>query len=182
MSEKGHNNLWAPWRIGFMQSLSQQEAGKAPADCFFCEAAAADAPQAARDDHMVLRRTSHAVLMMNRYPYVNGHILVAPRRHVADLGDLEPAERHAVMDGIDLAARALRAGMNAQGYNVGFNVGKCAGAAVPGHVHAHVVPRWHGDTNFMEVLGGVRVIPQALQDSYATLRDTLETILAQAKP
>ena len=176
MADRGRDNLWAPWRIGFMQTLTHRDTREDPAGCFFCEAAR-DTQARDPDPHLLLHRGAHAVLLMNRYPYVNGHILVAPCRHVADLDDLEPEECHALMDGLQLAARALRRGMNAQGYNVGFNVGRCAGAALPGHVHAHVVPRWHGDTNFMEVLGGVKVIPQALEDSYATLLETVRELL-----
>ena len=176
MSEKGRDNLWAPWRLGFMRELASGGQQPKPG-CFFCGAAAEDATTETLEAEMVLHRGEHALLLMNRYPYVNGHVLVAPRRHVATLNDLETAERHAVMDGVALAAQAVSEAMNAQGYNVGFNVGKCAGAAVPGHIHAHVVPRWHGDTNFMELLGGVKVIPQALEDSYATIRDAVERLI-----
>lgn len=164
--------LWAPWRISFMRQLGQQDtdtpAGKP--SCFLCDVADPDATDAFLAEQRVLHRSEHAVMLMNRYPYVNGHLLVAPRKHVVDLTDLEPPERHGVMDLIDLAARTLRRAVDCQGYNVGFNVGKCAGAALPGHVHAHIVPRWHGDTNFMELLGGVKVIPQALDDCYADLQ------------
>lgn len=169
MSTPPRNNLWAPWRIDFMRQLSASSAA-APEGCFFCECARPDASAEALEKQCVLHRTPHALLMLNRYPYVNGHLLVAPTRHVPDLTDLPPDARQGVMDLIALGADALKRALDCQGYNVGFNVGRCAGAAVPGHVHAHVVPRWHGDTNFMEVLGGVKVIPQALEDCYADLK------------
>ncbi|MEM7576996.1 MAG: HIT domain-containing protein [Planctomycetota bacterium] len=178
MSTPSRKNLWAPWRIDFMRQLSESPDDASGGGCFFCDCAAEDASDALLEDQMVLHRTEHAVLLLNRYPYVNGHLLVAPRKHVADLSDLPADMRHGVMDLISLGADCLKRAMNCQGYNVGFNVGKCAGAAVPGHVHAHIVPRWHGDTNFMEMLGGVKVIPQALEDCYADLKRALAETLA----
>lgn len=175
--------LWAPWRIEFMRQLNGNPGSAGAADgedgrrCFLCEAAAPDATPEALTAQHVLYRTEHAVLMMNRYPYVNGHLLVAPAAHVTDLTELTAEARHAMSDLADLGARALQRALNCQGYNLGSNVGRCAGAAVPGHVHTHVVPRWHGDTNFMDVLGGVRVIPQALEDCYAEVNAAVAALL-----
>ncbi len=168
-------NLWAPWRIEFMRTLADDAAPDR--GCFLCEVSAADASAQTLADQHVLYRNEHAVLLMNRYPYVNGHLLVAPAQHVGDLTDLSPEARHAVTDLIDLGAQALKRALSAQGYNAGCNVGRCAGAALPGHVHAHVVPRWHGDTNFMELIGGVKVIPQALEDCYADLHRAVEALV-----
>lgn len=158
-----------------MKSLAETASDAEPADrgCFLCDCAASDAEPAVLAEQHVLHRTEHAILMLNRYPYVNGHLLVAPTTHVLDLSDLPRDTRHGVSDLIDLGARALRRATNCQGYNVGFNVGRCAGAALPGHVHAHIVPRWHGDTNFMELLGGVKVIPQAVEDCYGALKEAV---------
>lgn len=181
MSTAGRKNLWAPWRIDFMRQLGGESAdadSSGPPRCFFCDCSAEDASEELLTEQMVLHRSPHAILLMNRYPYVNGHLLVAPRMHVSDLADVPAEMRHGVMDLITLGADALRRTLDCQGYNVGFNVGKCSGAAVPGHVHAHIVPRWHGDTNFMEMLGGVKVIPQALEDCYADLKKTVAGLVA----
>ncbi|MEM1445747.1 MAG: HIT domain-containing protein [Planctomycetota bacterium] len=176
MSTQPRKNLWAPWRIDFMRQLGSGETDAKPT-CFFCDCADPDASEELLAQERVLHRTRHAIMLLNRYPYVNGHLLVAPRQHVSDLNDLPAEVRHGVMDLIALGAECLKLALDCQGYNVGFNVGKCSGAAVPGHVHAHIVPRWHGDTNFMEMIGGVKVIPQALDDCYADLQKALATLL-----
>ena len=168
-SDQKHDYLQAPWRMDYIRSLEK------PADadgCFLCRAAAAgraDDPGAARRDGLVLWETEHVVCVINRYPYTNGHLLVAPRRHVAsieDLGDDEALDLHRQ------SARAiglLRDAMSPQGFNLGINLGRCAGAGLPGHLHRHVVPRWSGDVNFMAVVGDVRVVPQAVGRLYDDL-------------
>jgi len=113
------------------------------------------------------------MLLMNRFPYTNGHMLAAPIDHVADISDLTAGQRAGLMELGELASRLLRRAMNAQGVNLGMDLGRCAGAGVPGHVHMHAVPRWSGDVNFMQVTGRVRVIPQAVEDSYHALRRAL---------
>ena len=134
--------------------------------CFLCDAFRL------RDDraHLVLRRGRTCAVLLNRYPYNNGHLMIAPLRHAAGLTDLTAAERHEMMDLADEAIRALRAVIRPEGFNVGVNLGKAAGAGLDRHVHLHVVPRWSGDTNFMPVTAGVKVIPQALDDLWARLR------------
>ena len=169
-------NLWAPWRMSYLQQLGT-DAAPAPGDCFLCAAGGDDADARALG---VLHRTEHGVLMMNRYPYTNGHLLVAPRAHVPDLCDLSPADRAALMELADLGCRALRRSLNCQGFNVGANLGAAAGAGVPGHLHLHVVPRWLGDTNFMDVVGEVRVIPQALEEATALIAAAVEAELADS--
>ncbi len=165
-------NLWAPWRLGYLQQLGVDEA-PAASGCFLCAAGKACLDDHAKASQGVLHRTDHGTLLLNRYPYTNGHLLVAPHGHVPDLFDLEPAQRADLMELVDLGCRALRRGVNCQGFNVGANLGAAAGAGVPGHLHLHVVPRWLGDTNFMDVVGQVRVIPQALEESYDTLRQAV---------
>jgi len=171
-------NLWAPWRISYVKTLTDQPAeGEAGSPgCFLCDAAdAAGSTSDQSADHRLLC-DERGLMMLNRYPYTNGHLLVAPPEHVADLSDLAAQRQAGLMELIDLANRLLQTALNPQGMNIGLNIGRCAGAGLPGHVHFHVVPRWHGDVNFMNVVGGVRVIPQALEESYRILRDTLQTM------
>jgi ATP adenylyltransferase len=167
-------NLWAPWRIDYMKRLG--ESGPATddsSDCFLCEAAACEpGTDEARRRH-VLRRDERGVLLMNLYPYTHGHLLVACDGHVGDLAELTGAQRAGLMELTCLGQRLLDAAINPHGFNIGINQGRCAGAGVPGHVHMHVVPRWNGDTNFLTVFGKVRVIPQALEESYDWLLETL---------
>ena len=155
--------LFAPWRMDYIRSLG----GKTGSDgkgsdgsCFLCEAAAADGDAVRRDRH-VLWQTEQTVVLLNRYPYANGHLLVAPRRHLADLEELTPAELADVGAQTVEVVRLLKSTVSAQGFNVGINLGRIAGAGVPGHLHQHVVPRWGGDTNFMHVVGEVSVVPEA---------------------
>jgi len=106
---------------------------------------------------------------MNRYPYTNGHLLVAPRAHKADLEELLPEEKIDLVDQTTEAVRLLKRAVSAQGFNIGINIGRCAGAGVPGHLHQHVVPRWAGDVNFMSVVGEVQVVPEAISQMYTEL-------------
>jgi len=170
-------NLWAPWRIGYLEGLADDTADQ-PEDrtCFLCEAVRDGLSESQLSDRLVLVSDQRGVLMLNRYPYINGHLLAAPRRHVGDLADLTPTQRADLMELAVLGQQALRQVMNPQGFNIGMNLGRCAGAGVPGHAHLHVVPRWHGDVNFMRVVGEVRVIPQALATSYSALKKAVERI------
>ena len=155
--------LWAPWRLDYIKSVSD-----GPRECFLCSAAKTPEQDEA---NLVVARSANCLLMLNKYPYVNGHLLVAPYRHEAGLVDLPTAERAEMMELLVHAQRLLEQIANPQGFNLGLNLGQCAGAGVPGHVHAHIVPRWAGDTNFMSVVGQVRIIPQALQETYRALRE-----------
>ncbi len=151
-------SIWAPWRLEYIQSVTGEKSG-----CFLCDAS--------RDtDHdrsnLVIARTDIALLMLNRYPYVNGHLLVAPYAHVAQLADMPPDHRAALMELAVHGQRLLEVTMNPQGFNIGINIGRCAGAGLPGHIHLHIVPRWNGDINFMTTVGQVRVIPEALESAY----------------
>ena len=160
--------LFAPWRMDYIRSLGGQR--KESDGCFLCEAAAA-ADDSARRGRLVLWQTNHVVVLLNRYPYANGHLLVAPRRHAADLEELTPDELADVATQTVEVVRLLKTAVSAQGFNVGINLGRIAGAGVPGHLHQHVeqavgvphvvvVPRWGGDTNFMHVVGEVSVVPE----------------------
>lgn len=168
----GENLLWAPWRLDYIRSVASGNEG-----CFLCQYAAA--PDA-DSGHLVIARSPHALLVMNKFPYVNGHLLVAPYRHAADLGDLSAEERSSMMELAAHAQKLLFGAMNPQGYNIGINQGRCAGAGLPGHVHMHVVPRWSGDVNFMSVVGQVRVIPQALEQAYSQLHAEHQRLVSAA--
>ena len=157
-----HRNLWAPWRMEYIDSLANEDAG-----CFLCR----DRDHPADDrQQLVLWRGEHSFVVLNRFPYTSGHLLVAPLAHQATLGELDDPTlleiQHHLVHTQELLSQAIRA----QGFNVGINVGRCAGAGLPGHLHYHIVPRWNGDTNFMPVFAGVRVIPQSLTDLYDHLQ------------
>jgi ATP adenylyltransferase len=154
--------LYAPWRLDYIKSVSD-----GPKECFLCDAAKHPESDAA---NLVLARTPLCLLMLNKYPYVNGHLLVAPYRHAPTPVECTAEERAQMMELLNVGQQALMLAMNPQGYNMGFNIGKCAGAGVPGHIHGHIVPRWNGDINFMTILGNVRVIPQAIEQAYEQLK------------
>lgn len=171
-----HQNLWAPWRMSYLRSLVDGKPVQEPRGCFICDAANADPGSDTARGLLVLQRSEHGLLMMNRYPYSNGHIMAAPRKHVADISDLSAEERAGLMELADRGNRLLRKVLHCQGVNLGMNLGRCAGAGVPGHCHMHLVPRWNGDVNFMQTVAEARVIPQALEESYQMLLDGLDTI------
>ncbi|MDB5173588.1 MAG: phosphorylase [Phycisphaerales bacterium] len=156
--------LYAPWRMDYIRSLHQPGTDA----CFICEAAAATTDEQRRE-RLVLWTTPHAVVLMNRYPYANGHLLVAPRAHKADPEELTADEHLDLSQQVTAAVKLLRRAVSAQGFNLGVNLGRCAGAGVPGHLHHHVVPRWGGDVNFMGVVGEVRVIPEAISKLHTEL-------------
>ncbi|WP_428389974.1 HIT family protein [Mucisphaera sp.] len=158
--------LWAPWRIDY---LREQVSGPSEGVCFLCRGCDGALSADELAEAMVITRWRGIVVMMNRFPYTNGHLLVAPGDHVGTLSELSAERRGDLMEAIGWAESLVRIAVAAQGVNVGFNLGRCAGAAVPGHLHAHVVPRWHGDVNFMETVGRARVMPQALEAAYADM-------------
>ncbi|MGH7772566.1 MAG: HIT family protein [Candidatus Binatia bacterium] len=151
--------LWAPWRMTYIEDDTKKEG------CIFCDKfKGADARST-----LVLAQTAHSVVMLNKYPYNNGHLLLAPKRHAGRLSSLLLEEyadlSQALRGSVDILLKVLKPG----GINVGMNLGRCAGAGVEDHLHWHVVPRWEGDTNFMPVVGEVRVMPQHLLESYDRL-------------
>ena len=153
--------LWAPWRMEYIRS---EKAG----GCIFCEKVGED-----RDaENLILFRGRYHFIIMNAYPYNNGHLMIAPYAHVAALEDLPPETRHEMMDLAARCARALKASFHPDALNAGFNLGAAAGAGIADHMHMHVVPRWNGDTNFMPVLGEVRVISEALNSTWKRLKET----------
>jgi ATP adenylyltransferase len=136
-------------------------------DCIFCEYAHAGAVCARKN--LVLHSSEHAYVVMNRYPFASGHLLVVPNRHASDLGALPDQEYSALFSLVRATVERLRRALRAEGINVGINLGDVAGAGIAEHLHVHVVPRWKGDTNFMPVLADVRVMPQHLEETYQEL-------------
>jgi ATP adenylyltransferase len=152
------NPLWAPWRMEYILAV------KAPdRPCIFC--GVASAPQDELRERHVVCVTEHAFVMLNRYPFASGHLLVVPFAHVQDLEQLEPEVHDALFRLVRETAVRLRRAVRAEALNVGLNLGAVAGAGVAEHLHVHVVPRWSGDTNFMPVLADTRVVPQALEET-----------------
>ena len=160
-----NTNLWAPWRMEYIRLL---EDGVNDDDCFLCSYS--QNPDRDGENH-VIWRNDRCMTLFNRFPYSNGHLLIAPHVHAAELHELDDATLCALMRQVADAQQLLGETSNPQGFNVGMNFGRCAGAGLPGHVHAHVVPRWEGDTNFMPILGNVRVIPESIDALYAKMRE-----------
>jgi ATP adenylyltransferase len=163
------DQLWAPWRLAYVANPKPKPADSAGDDCFICRGLAATNDQA----NLIALRTELAVVVLNRFPYNNGHLLIAPKAHKPRPEDLSPAETLEVQDTISRMIRLLEKRMSPDGFNVGLNLGKAAGAGLPGHLHWHVVPRWFGDTNFMPVLADARVIVQSLDSLWELVRDEL---------
>ncbi len=170
-----HRQLWAPWRLAYIKpdapaespaprSLSLLPGGDA--ECFICRAVADIADR----ENLVVGRGLHTVCVLNRYPYNNGHLLIAPKLHKARLDDLSSEEQLECVEQLAAYVARLERLVAAQGFNIGLNLGRVAGAGLPGHLHWHLVPRWQGDTNFMPALAGVRVIPQSLDALWELLR------------
>ena len=153
--------LWAPWRMAYV-------AGEAPAadGCFLCEAIAGVDDEAS----LVVDRAALTITLLNRYPYSSGHVMVVPTRHVKDARELRPEEGGALFAGAQSALAAIDAALHPDGFNVGLNLGVAAGSSVD-HLHLHVVPRWAGDTNFMPVIGDVKVLPELLDTTAKRLRE-----------
>ena len=158
------HSLHAPWRIEYLRSLDKPDTG----ECFLCNAAKV-ASDEQRRQLLVLWTTETSIVMLNRFPYVNGHLLVAPKAHLADMEQLDDAGLLDLQKQSTEAVKLLKRALSPQGFNIGINLGRCAGAGVPGHLHQHIVPRWAGDTNFISVVGDVRIIPQATQQLYDEL-------------
>jgi ATP adenylyltransferase len=162
------DRLYSPWRLSYVTTASEPVPG-----CIFCNAAAAE-----HDDALVVARGRSAFVILNLYPYNSGHLMIVPNRHVASLAELSPEERADVMDLTARAEVAVTEVYRPQGLNIGVNLGKAAGAGIADHLHVHVVPRWTGDTNFMSVVGNVRVLPEEVPASVERLRPVFERLAA----
>jgi ATP adenylyltransferase len=157
--ERAMERIWAPWRMQFIRM-------KKTGACFLCENPGQD-----RDvQNYILYRGSANFVILNSYPYNPGHLMVAPYRHLASLEDLAEAERNEHFEIVNRCVRVLREEVKPEGFNIGMNLGKASGAGIAGHVHTHIVPRWHGDTNYMSVLADTKVVPEALAETYKRLK------------
>lgn len=158
--------IWAPWRIDYIVG-EEREPG-----CIFCSK-----PSSTDDDkNLIVHRANGAFTLMNKFPYTNGHLLVAPLRHAPDICELNIEENALVLQEVCRAIQVLRSVMRPDGFNMGINMGAVAGAGIEEHVHYHVVPRWHGDTNIMPVLADVKVIPEHLLSTCYKLRSGFERL------
>jgi ATP adenylyltransferase len=155
----GRRILWAPWRSTYVRR-SQRPA------CVFCESLG----EGCSSENLVLWRGERVFVMMNRFPYAPGHLMVAPTRHVGDLEGLSSRESHGLIRATRDSLRVLNRCLQPEGFNIGINLGKVAGAGYPEHLHVHIVPRWNGDFNFMPVLADTRVISEYLSETYGRLR------------
>ena len=163
--------LWAPWRYQYIRT-----AGAKSDSCIFCFG---KLDAAERKRRLILHAGRDAIVMLNRYPYNNGHLMVAPRRHVASPELLTRDERGIIAELVSECCVQLRKALNPSGLNVGANLGRSAGAGIADHMHWHIVPRWDGDTNFMPVLASTRVLSQDLESSFQMLAPLFKTIDAQ---
>jgi ATP adenylyltransferase len=150
--------LWAPWRIDYIIN-------KKPSTCIFCVTPDHESDR----EKLILYRTDLSLVMLNRYPYNNGHLMIAPFRHSADLNELSDEEMLDLFTTLRLSRNVLEKTASPQGFNIGINLGKAAGAGVDEHLHIHIVPRWNGDTNFMSVISDNRVMPENLRCTYEKL-------------
>lgn len=163
--ELERKNLWAPWRIGYVVGLAKGNG------CFICH----DLKHPGDDEkNLVLWRTDRSIVVLNRYPYNNGHLLIAPARHIGDLDQATDEELVELIKLVRESQRALSQAIQPHGFNVGMNFGRCGGAGLPDHLHIHVVPRWNGDTNFMTTCSGTDVISQSLTDLLEQLKRVSE--------
>src|SRR5436309_2202569 len=169
--KKELETLWAPWRVEYFE--------KEPRDLNFLSAAAQTSEDAA---HLVITRRKNAFLMMNRYPYAVGHLMAVPYRKTAELSVLGENEIVELWNLVTHAQALLRAAIKAQGFNVGLNLGECAGAGIVDYLHIHIVPRWRGDTNFMPILTGTRMLSEGLRALYDKLMEAQSKIEAQSRP
>ena len=160
------DRIWAPWRAHYIKTARPGP----DQECFLCHGLASDVDR----DNLVVKRSDHTIVVLNRFPYNNGHLLVAPRLHCGTLGELNGRDLLEPIETVQRMTVVLDRMLQPQGYNIGLNQGKAAGAGLPGHLHWHVVPRWDGDTNFMPILGNTKVIVESLDAFYERLLEELD--------
>jgi ATP adenylyltransferase len=160
------NHIWSPWRMDYIEKPKQKDR------CVFCYALAqSDGPE-----NLIIYRGTQAFVILNRYPYTSGHLMVVPFNHKPALGELNSATRTELMELTTAGIAALKQVYQPQGFNIGMNIGEAAGAGIEEHIHVHLVPRWFGDTNFMSSLGDVRVLPESLEDTYRRISEAWQTL------
>ena len=152
-------NLWSPWRSDYIDSIKEDQSG---GGCIFCAAFEKDISDLT---NLVVYKSKNTFVMMNLYPYNNGHLMIVPNRHIGSIDQISAKESHELMDELILAEKVLQKIYTPQGFNIGANLGRAGGAGIEEHIHFHLVPRWSGDTNFMPVIGEVKVISQDLAET-----------------
>ena len=156
--------LWAPWRLNYVKT-----ADKGNNECFICNAYESDPSEDKKN--LLLFRGKKALVILNKFPYNTGHLMVCPIRHTGDFLSLLPEELEELNKLIKKSIKVLKRAYNPDGFNIGLNLGKVSGGSVDTHIHYHIVPRWQGDTNFMPIIGGAKVIPQSLDETYEILKE-----------
>ncbi len=161
-------NIWAPWRLEYIEAVDHDQG------CFFCRYI-----ESKKNDkkNFVLFRSKHTFCLMNLFPYSNGHLMVAPYKHTGTFDALKENELADILISTRVAKQILKKSLKADGFNIGMNIGRVAGAGVEHHLHLHIVPRWHGDTNFMPVIGQTKVIPEAIQKTYQKLKKMYDSTI-----
>jgi len=165
------NHLWSPWRMEYIENTHKEDG------CVFCNAQA-EAEDGA--ENLITYRGEYAYVILNRFPYTSGHLMVIPFEHKPNLEELNAQTRAEMMELTSRCTTALNSIYRPQGFNIGVNIGEAAGAGVLGHVHIHIVPRWKGDTNFMSAVGGTRVLPEALEDTYKRVKAVFDSSLSDS--
>lgn len=156
--------IWAPWRNTYIKNIQKE------CDCFFCKMIQEEADE----KNLILFRGNQVFVVLNKFPYTNGHLMIVPYAHVANLTKLPPETKLELMELSTKSIDWLKSAMNPEGFNLGINLGKIAGAGLEGHIHMHVVPRWNGDSNFMTTLGETRIISESLESCYQSIKKVIE--------
>mgnify|MGYP003973423773 CR=1 FL=1 len=164
----GIQKLWAPWRMEYIDGIEMDKKEV----CIFCEKPAENEDE----KNFIVYRGKTCFIILNKYPYNNGHLMVVPYKHTSELADLDSETKLELMNLIELTMKAIRNVMRPDGFNVGINFGRTAGAGITSHLHIHIVPRWNGDTNFMPIIGSAKIISEALADTYKKLKNAFENI------
>jgi len=159
--------LWSPWRLDYVTNVDRKQADK----CVFCDAVAPSSLSP-----LLIFRAEAVYVILNKFPYNNGHLMIVPKRHIGTVTQATRHEQHELIELVSMAEVALTEAYRPHGINVGINMGRSAGAGVPGHLHVHLVPRWDGDTNFMSVVGSTRVVPEEPAKSVERLRPIFERL------
>ncbi len=163
-------NLWSPWRSKYIESFKDEQSG---GECIFCQAVEKDISEIS---NLLVHKSKKVFVMLNLYPYNNGHLMIVPNRHIGNLQDVTIDESKELMEQIILAEKVLKEVYKSDGINIGANLGRSAGAGIEEHIHFHIVPRWNGDTNFMPVIGEVKVISQDLAETKKNLINVYNAI------
>jgi ATP adenylyltransferase len=167
--------IWAPWRIEYIEKAKEGSQKDEKEKCFLCEAWRGE------DDKLVVYKGKNAFVIMNKYPYNSGHVMICPKTHTAELENIPFEEKVELLELLELSMRALKKAIKPHGFNIGINIGRIAGAGLEEHIHIHVVPRWAGDTNFMSTCGNSKVIVEDINSSMMKIKNYLEEVLAESK-